>query len=71
MKSFTATASRTTIVLAAIILLAACGQKGPLYLPQSDNQNDSSVQEQSEDHSADSAVVNETQPAASVANTNI
>ena len=68
MKSFTATAYRTTIVLAAIILLAACGQKGPLYLPQSDHQNDSPAQEQSE---AQPAVVNEIQPATPVANTNI
>lgn len=71
MKSFTATAYRTTIVLAAIILLAACGQKGPLYLPQSDHQNDSPAQEQSKAQPAVSAVVNEIQPATPVANTNI
>tara|TARA_B110000014_G_C19738277_1_gene385229 strand:+ start:203 stop:409 length:207 start_codon:yes stop_codon:yes gene_type:complete len=68
MKSLTATAYRATIMLTAIIFMAACGQKGPLYLPQSDNLNDTPVEEQKQ---GQPAVVNKTQPAASEANTNI
>ena len=68
MKSFTTAAYRITITLAALILLAACGQKGPLYLPQSDDQNNISVEAQSEDQSA---VVNEIPPAVPEATTNI
>ena len=68
MKQLTTAAYRITIMLAAIILLAACGQKGPLYLPQSDNQDNTPVEELVE---GQPAVVNETQPTTPVANTNI
>lgn len=68
MKQLTTAAYRITIMLAAIILLAACGQKGPLYLPQIDNQDNTPVEELVE---GQPAVVNETQPTTPVANTNI
>lgn len=29
--------TRASLLIAALAMLAACGQKGPLYLPQSDS----------------------------------
>lgn len=36
MKLMIQSTTRVCLLIAAIALLAACGQKGPLYLPQSD-----------------------------------
>lgn len=37
MKTLIQSTTRTCLAIAAIAMLAACGQKGPLYLPQNDS----------------------------------
>lgn len=37
MKLMIQSTTRASLLIAAIVMLAACGQKGPLYLPQSES----------------------------------
>lgn len=37
MKLMIQSTTRASLLIAALAMLAACGQKGPLYLPQSDS----------------------------------